>query len=340
MRNPEILCKFALSYTIDFHMAQLYINRNRTELWKKDALDSVDFYNDWFLHFAPKAFCEARGGLIEKVRQVMCGTGYLANITVEAVKQNPSIVSILRMCTAPPVALDRLAGLSRVSRSLIKGLEKGKLPMRMTDAELTSCIGRIVMIISRMLDVEMLTWVHSGGKPAKIEEMRSASVIADRLCGTLADPVIRNEQEKRQLHVISEFLERRGYSFVEARQIEGIALMPEYTYTYHWNVPASLPAGDSVNIPVDVAVMRKRQTPKDYPLLIECKSAGDFANTNKRRKEEAMKMTQLKATYGEDISFILFLCGYFDTTYLGYEASEGIDWIWEHRIEDFAKTGI
>ena len=73
---------------------------------------------------------------------------------------------------------------------------------------------------------------------------------------------------------------------------------------------------------------------------VECKSAGDFANTNKRRKEEAMKMTQLKATYGEDISFILFLCGYFDTTYLGYEASEGIDWIWEHRIEDFAKTGI
>lgn len=27
--------------------------------------------------------------------------------------------------------------------------------------------------------------------------------------------------------------------------------------------------------------------------------------------------------------FILFLCGYFDSGYLGYEAAEGIDWVWE-----------
>jgi len=31
-----------------------------------------------------------------------------------------------------------------------------------------------------------------------------------------------------------------------------------------------------------------------------------------------------------------FLCGYFEPGYLGYEASEGIDWIWEHRINDLA----
>jgi len=30
------------------------------------------------------------------------------------------------------------------------------------------------------------------------------------------------------------------------------------------------------------------------------------------------------------------LCGYFEPGYLGYEASEGIDWIWEHRINDLA----
>jgi hypothetical protein len=31
------------------------------------------------------------------------------------------------------------------------------------------------------------------------------------------------------------------------------------------------------------------------------------------------------------VEFILFLCGYFDSGYLGYEAAEGIDWIWAHR---------
>ncbi|WP_394343104.1 XamI family restriction endonuclease [Pedobacter kyonggii] len=62
--------------------------------------------------------------------------------------------------------------------------------------------------------------------------------------------------------------------------------------------------------------------------------------TNKQRKEEAVKMAQLRNMYGSNVSFNLFLCGYFDSPYLGYEAAEGIDWIWEHRIDDLAKLGI
>ena len=73
----------------------------------------------------------------------------------------------------------------------------------------------------------------------------------------------------------------------------------------------------------------------DLPVLIECKSAGDYTNTNKRQKEEAQKMNQLRGTYGNNLRYILFLCGYFDTPFQGYVASEGIDWVWEHRINDF-----
>ena len=69
-------------------------------------------------------------------------------------------------------------------------------------------------------------------------------------------------------------------------------------------------------------------------------TAGDFTNTNKRRKEEAVKAEQLKKTFGRDVEFVLFLCGYFDSSYLGYEAAEGIDWIWEHRIADLEKAGV
>ena len=78
----------------------------------------------------------------------------------------------------------------------------------------------------------------------------------------------------------------------------------------------------------------------NFPLLIEAKSAGDFTNVNKRRKEEAVKMQQLKNTYGNTISYSSFLCGYFDSGYLGYEAAEGIDWIWEHRLSDLEQLGI
>ena len=52
------------------------------------------------------------------------------------------------------------------------------------------------------------------------------------------------------------------------------------------------------------------------PVLIECKSAGDFTNTNKRRKEETTKIEQLRNNYGKKVEFILFLCGYFDSGYL------------------------
>ena len=53
-----------------------------------------------------------------------------------------------------------------------------------------------------------------------------------------------------------------------------------------------------------------------------------------------MKMALLRANYGESVQFNLFLCGYFDSGYLGYEAAEGIDWVWEHRIDDLALFGL
>ena len=86
--------------------------------------------------------------------------------------------------------------------------------------------------------------------------------------------------------------------------------------------------------------MPKEAKAGEFPIFFEAKSAGDFTNTNKLRKEEAMKMAQLRNTYGNKVQFNLFLCGYFDTGYLGYEAAEGIDWVWEHRIDDFALFGI
>ncbi len=96
----------------------------------------------------------------------------------------------------------------------------------------------------------------------------------------------------------------------------------------------------SVNIPIDAVIMPRTASLGQFPLFFEAKSAGDYTNTNKRRKEEAAKMAQLRSTYGSDVRFNLFLCGYFDCGYLGYEAAEGIDWVWEHRIDDMAQFGV
>jgi type II restriction enzyme len=105
------------------------------------------------------------------------------------------------------------------------------------------------------------------------------------------------------------------------------------------NVPVDL-EGHKINIPIDAVIMPKTATEGELPVFFEAKSAGDFTNVNKRRKEEAVKMAQLRRTYGSRVRFSLFLCGYFDTGYLGYEAAEGIDWVWEHRIDDLACFGL
>ena len=113
------------------------------------------------------------------------------------------------------------------------------------------------------------------------------------------------------------------------------------TYSFHLTVIVNQENSDkSINMPVDAVVMPKMAKAGELPLLIEAKSAGDFTNVNKRRKEEATKINQLHQTYGGHVQFILFLCGYFDSGYLGYEAAEGIDWVWEHRIEDFKEFGL
>jgi hypothetical protein len=113
------------------------------------------------------------------------------------------------------------------------------------------------------------------------------------------------------------------------------------TFTFRLGIPITMAGGTKqINIPVDVVIMLKQAKEGSLPLLIEAKSAGDFTNPNKRRKEEAIKISQLQTTYGKDVRYILFLCGYFDSGYLGYEAAEGIDWVWEHRIDDLIAFGV
>lgn len=168
----------------------------------------------------------------------------------------------------------------------------------------------------------------------------SSNDCSGRRCGAVSDPIVRNAQEQRQLAEIKKWLESRGYTYA-GTGLTFDQLAPG-TFSFRLNVPIKLEDGiKQINIPIDAVVMpKKKSRAGTFPLLIEAKSAGDFTNTNKRRKEEAVKISQLRRTYGTSIKFILFLCGYFDSGYLGYEAAEGIDWVWEHRIDDLKKLGL
>ena len=305
------------------------------ENWKKDSWASVEHYNNWFTSFAPKAFLEARKGSLEKVLLTFSKTNNLQDISVENILGAPQIIEVLRMVTAPPLAQDRLCGLAYAKRSLLKSLEDGKIPRLGDNEEVKNSVGRMIHVITKMLDTDLFPWYNTNIVTTQ-QKNRSAAIVADRLTGVLSDPIIRNAQEKRQLIAISDYLNSKGYSYED--KVGSFTAMKPMSYSFHVNVPIIIGENRLVNMPIDVVI--QSSTIQDKPLLIECKSAGDFTNTNKRRKEEAVKINQLKSTYGDDIKFCLFLCGYFDTGYLGYEAAEGIDWVWEHRINDFEKLGV
>lgn len=317
------------------------VNADKVMAWKSDIAASVDFYNEWFLRFAPKAYRDTRQVTTTHVKAALKITDGLRDISFEVLRNHPRILSMLRMATAPPLAVDRLIGLTGVPGNLVKTMDTmGKLPSRMSKTDLADGLEAIGKMIERLADKDIFPWLETSETPSKVKLYRAATIVADRLCGAIANPIIRNAQEQRQLAAIKDWLEARGYSYLPVGKGTTPNNMKLGAFCFHLNIPVKQGNGRKVNIPVDVAIKPKNGRPQTMPLLVEAKSAGDFTNTNKRRKEEAVKIAQLRTTYGKKIEFILFLCGYFDSGYLGYEAAEGIDWVWEHRIDDLAKFGL
>jgi len=317
------------------------VNLDKPQQWKADIAQSVDMYNDWFMNFAPKAFRETRIQTTKDVEATLRSTDNLTNIQPDILRRHPDALPTLRMSTCPPIAVDRLIGLAKVPSSMVKRMEnEKKLPVRMGRPQIDEELRKMAAIIEKMADPDIFVWLDRAEAATEAEIHRAATIVADRLCGAVANPIIRNAQEKRQLAAIAAWLEPRGYGQIAGGEGMRFDAMPPGTFSFRMNVPVKLEGGKSVNIPVDAVIKPKDGGAEELPLFFEAKSAGDFTNVNKRRKEEAVKMTQLRNTYGADVRFNLFLCGYFDSGYLGYEAAEGIDWVWEHRIDDLEQFGI
>jgi len=317
------------------------INANKSQIWKADIARSVDFYNNWFMEFAPKAYRTTRVSTTKDVESALRLTGNLTDISPEVLRSNPTVLPMLRMATAPPIARDRLIGLSGVAPNLVRSMEIGKrIPPQMKIGLLDPDLLKIGRTIEKLADHDIFVWLKPKRKPSDEEIHRAATIVADRLCGAVANPIIRNAQEQRQLAAIKEWLLDRRYRFVESRHLTLEGISPG-TFAFRLNVSVKQSnIAKRVNVPIDVVIMPHRAKQGNLPVFIEAKSAGDFTNTNKRRKEEAAKVSQLRATYGEKVKFILFLCGYFDSGYLGYEAAEEIDWVWEHRMDDLNQIGL
>jgi type II restriction enzyme len=155
-----------------------------------------------------------------------------------------------------------------------------------------------------MADPDIFVWLGRMTSPTETEIHRAATIVADRLCGSVANPIIRNAQEKRQLLEIKNYLEARGYKQLANREGTRFNAMSPGTFSFRMNVPVKLENGlKTVNIPIDAVIMPMSATARQMPVFFEAKSAGDFTNPNKRRQEEATKMAQLRGNYGANVLF-------------------------------------
>ena len=310
--------------------------RNNENEWEEDIAASVAEYNAWYLRFSAATYQEARVAAVQVIDRTLRTTNYLRRIDAATLWRNPGIIQGLRMTSSPQWAVDRLIGISGAKESLVRNME-GNSTGRNRETTMRPNTEAIINTVVAGLDHNLLPWLNPQRAPTDTEFRRAREIMTDRLASSIANPATRNEQEARQIRALSAWLDDLGYRNDPDATHEQ---MDPGTYRTQMKMQGITDNGTNVDIPVDMAVMPAGAQPGNLPILVECKSAGDFTNVNKRRKEESEKHRNLVNHYGDGVQYVLYLSGYFDAKYLSYELDAGIPWFWHHRIEDFKQLRL
>ena len=302
------------------------MNRQKASTeWIADISQSVAEYDAWYASNAPVIFTTARARSESYAERLLGLTDDLRRIDSDLFRQWPKAVMPLRLGAAPPMARDRLVTMARLSRPVVEAMERrNQLP---TSEGAMTTTGRIGPFLAPLLDPVIFPWVADRRQPTAAERDAARFVLGDRIAQSMADPEIRNAQERRQKLLLRGYLADRGYVESPDPQVE----LAARTFAMGRTLRVATEDGQPQNLPIDTVLRSQVRGPL---ICLEMKSAGDFVNPNKRRKEESDKKAALTRTYGDSAILLLQLFGYFDRTYLQYEGGAGIDWTWDHRIRD------
>jgi hypothetical protein len=297
------------------------------QLWETDIARSVREYNEWYLANSPHIWADARGRAVEVAAQAMDETDNFREFTPDSLRAFPGALVVARAAVSPMMARDRLIGFAGVNGNLVRSMELDNLvPPRLRNAE--EQLGLIASFLITKLDPGLFPWIAEARDPSDAERDKALLVLGERLTRAFYDPELRNEQERRQKALMRAYLQALGFRESTEAAFDLLA----GTFGMGRNIVGVREDGAAQNLPTDCVV---RPFQSSLPLVcVEMKSAGDFTNVNKRRKEEADKHDALHRAHGDAVVMVLQLFGYFDRSYLSYEASAGLDWAWDHRLED------
>ena len=80
-------------------------------------------------------------------------------------------------------------------------MELGKLSGRMAAEVLDDNLNKVCYVLSKLLDHDIFPWLDAAKDPTDHERDRASTIVADRLCSAVANPIVRNAQEQRQLAI-------------------------------------------------------------------------------------------------------------------------------------------
>lgn len=305
------------------------LNRDKPEAdWGPDIEASTAAYDDWYPEAAKQILVPTKAEAVQLANATFQHTNNLRTLSVGDLLAQPRASAILRQALIPTLARDRLVNLSGVSKTLIEGMERhGRVPT--TDAGIKG-VEELVAFFQKRFDPDLLPWLDAGRDPSDAELTRALTLLADRHGQACFNALFRNEQERRQKQLLREFLVACGLTEVGI-EVAAMALEPG-TFSMGRKLIGIEDDGTERDLPTDCVI---RPLKPELPLIAqELKSAGDFANVNKRRKEEAAKNHVLRNAHGDSVVMLLQLFDYFGEVYLRAERAAGLDWVWDHRLED------
>lgn len=250
-----------------------------------------------------------------------------------ALNHDPFLLTTLRSLTRRDVGMSQFATFLGIGESELRGFEEGKKePSK-----------EFVVNAAKLIEVEidhgLIPWYGEDRIPSVEERNRAIVVSSDRILKRSTSTELRYKHEPRQLEKLKEFLLKNDYKeHSYSTLVNPLKDVPQGTFSFRANVNGMTSEGLTLKQNVDVLIKPHNASREELPIFMEAKSMTDEVNPNKRQKEEAQKVNNLKRMFGTDnqkpLVYILLIGGTVPRRYLEVEAGSGIDWVWEHRISD------
>ena len=286
------------------------LNSDKTNLWDSDRSTAKDEIFRWLAENA--VGFEKRPQLEADVRKKLKIASQHQSLE-QAISGDIELLPILRALTKRDVGIAQMALYLDIGITTYEKMENGLLTnmSSLKGTTISSLLEKVATQLSLELDYGIVGWLSNSnfGNPTDSEIDRCAIIAADRILKRRASTILRYEHEPRQLKRLTAYLNNLGFNEIPGKNIvDPVNDMPQGTYSFRVNVEGEMVQGGRLRQSVDVLVKPHSKSKKILPIFIEAKSMTDEVNPNKRQKEEAQKVDNMRRRWagsGHALNFLL-----------------------------------